>query len=73
MDSDLSLVQFAQLPDVLVREQRAEDIDELKNVSKLSAAVLGECNSLLRDSYSRFTSHPNFAKFNEIAHLHVVF
>ncbi len=29
IEADLSLSQFAQLPDVLVREQRAENIDEL--------------------------------------------
>lgn len=37
IESDLSLAQFAQLPDVLVREQRAEDIDELE--SSVEAAV----------------------------------
>lgn len=37
IECDLSLAQIAQLPDVLVREQRAEDIDEL--TSSVEAAV----------------------------------
>ena len=37
IDADLSLSQFAQLPDVLVREQRAENIDEL--LPAVNAAV----------------------------------
>ena len=37
IESDLSLAQIAQLPDVLIREQRAEDIDELS--SSVEAAV----------------------------------
>jgi uncharacterized protein (TIGR00255 family) len=37
IEADLSLSQFAQLPDVLVREQRAENIDEL--LPAVNAAV----------------------------------
>ncbi len=49
IESDLSLAQIAQLPDVLVREQRAEDIDELK--SSVEAAVhdaLQNCDEMRR-------------------------
>ena len=37
IDADLSLAQFAELPDVLVREQRAENIDVL--LPAVNAAV----------------------------------
>jgi len=49
IESDVSLAQIAQLPDVLVREQRAEDIDEL--TSSVEAAVhdaLQSCDEMRR-------------------------
>lgn len=47
IESDLSLSQFAHLPDVLVREQRAEDIDELKaSVEEAVNDALQSCDQM---------------------------